>query len=227
MKNKTLLPALLIALLPLLIAPLTGTAQSIPTAHQILQRVQQHLPPHPLQLSGKLYRKAPNGYNKVSLPLTATLRLGNPTPTAQYQVDNQTLTLTWSNGTPHYHFSNPALQPHHEIAQSGMNWNDLSLAFLWWPNARLLGETTKINRHAWLIEIPVPNSTERLHLWIEKEMAMLLEAQWLDAHDDTQRTLRIKRIRKIDDLWIAKQLEIIHHTTGERSVLYLHDIHQP
>lgn len=215
-----------ILLVSLLLLPLISTAQTTPTADQILQRVRQHLPPQPLHLTGKLYRKAPNGYNKVTLPLTATLHLGNPTPTARYQIDNQTLTLTWTNNAPRYQFSEPTLQPHHPIAQSGMSWNDLSLAFLWWPNARLLGETKKINRNAWLIEIPDPHSPQRLHLWIEKEMAMLLEAQWLDANNDTLRTLRIKRIRKIDELWIAKQLEILHHTTGERSVLYLHDIHQ-
>jgi hypothetical protein len=105
-----------------------------------------------------------------------------------------------------------------------MSWNDLSLGFLWWPNATLIGPARKINREAWLLEIPVPNHTDHLRIWIEQEMAMLLEVQRINAKGRRLKTLRIKRLRKIDVTWFAKQIELYHHRNGDRSTIYIDEI---
>ena len=59
----------------------------------------------------------------------------------------------------------------------------------------LIGTTQKLNRPAWLIEVPVKDEHEVLHLWVDQSMRMLLD-QRLDAQRKKISTLRIKRLKK-------------------------------
>jgi hypothetical protein len=208
----------------LLLSCLLPSLLAAQTAQEILQQVHLHLPQQSLTFSGTLNRKNANGFNRVSLPIQSTLRLGETPARAHYHIGETTLDLHWENNQPTYTFSDATLKPTHEIDNSGMSWNDLSLGFLWWPNATLIGPARKINREAWLLEIPVPNHTDHLRIWIEKEMAMLLEVQRINAKGRRLQTLRIKRLRKIDDTWFAKQIELYHHRNGDRSTIYIDEI---
>jgi hypothetical protein len=208
----------------LLLSCLLPSLLTAQTAQEILQQVHLHLPQQSLTFSGTLNRKNANGFNRVSLPIQSTLRLGETPARAHYHIGETTLDLHWENNQPTYTFSDATLKPTHEIDDSGMSWNDLSLGFLWWPNATLIGPARKINREAWLLEIPVPNHTDHLRIWIEQEMAMLLEVQRINAKGRRLQTLRIKRLRKIDDTWFAKQIELYHHRNGDRSTIYIDEI---
>lgn len=193
------------------------------TAQEILQQVRLHLPQQPITFNGTLKRKTANGFNRVSLPIQTTLRLGDTPAHAHYRIGETTLDLHWENNQPIYTFSDKTLEPTHEIADSGMSWIDLSLGFLWWPNPTLIGPTRKINRNAWLLEIPVPNHNDHLRIWIDREMAMLLEVQRINVKGRRLQTLRIKRLQKIDEFWFAKQIELYHHRNGERSTIYVNE----
>ena len=207
----------------LLLCCLLPNILSAQTAQEILQQVQLRLPQQSITFNGTLKRKTANGFNRVSLPIQTTLRLGDTPAYAHYRIGEITLELHWENNQPIYTFSDKTLDPTHEIADSGMSWTDLSLGFLWWPNPTLIGPTRKINRDAWLLEIPVPNHTDHLRVWIEKEMAMLLEVKRINAKGRRLQTLRIKRLQKIDEFWFAKQIELFHHRNGERSIIYVNE----
>jgi hypothetical protein len=142
----------------LLLSCLLPSLLTAQTAQEILQQVHLHLPQQSLTFSGTLNRKNANGFNRVSLPIQSTLRLGETPARAHYHIGETTLDLHWENNQPTYTFSDATLKPTHEIDDSGMSWNDLSLGFLWWPNATLIGPARKINREAWLLEIPVPTT---------------------------------------------------------------------
>ena len=56
-------------------------------------------------------------------------------------------------------------------------------------------------------------------------MQMLLEVQRLDAQRKKISTLRIKRLKKIDEqLFFPKLIELINHANGERTTLTLDQI---
>ncbi len=202
-----------------------GCTHAEPTeGDRILQMVRDHLPSDPLTLAGSLKVKARNGYVQASLPVEMELDWGAATPKAVYRIGGESLEITWSNDRPAYRFSNPKNAPTGKILDTGITWADLSFSVLWWSGARLAGEEKKINRDCHVVEVPVPGSEETMRLWIEKNMGMLLEAQTLDAQGKEVRRLRIESIKKMDGMWVAKDLEIRDTATGSRTILQINDL---
>ncbi len=201
----------------------SGYAEPIP-ADDILGFVRTKLPDDPLKLTGSLKVKARNGFTQASLPVVMELDWGATVPTATYRIDKESLTITWQGDQPRYAFSNPANQPTSTILDTGITWADLSFSVLWWPGSKLVREEKKINRDCYVVDVPVPNSNNTVRLWIEKKMGMLLEAQTLDARQKELSRMKIKSIKKMDGMWVAKDLEIRDKQTGSKTTLQISDL---
>jgi hypothetical protein len=198
-------------------------AEPVP-ADDILAFVRSKLPDAPLTLTGSLKVRTPNGFTKANLPVEINLHWGAQTPSARYRIGEETLLITWNGNAPEYDFSNERNQPTSDIRGTGISWADLSFSVLWWPEAKLVDEEKKINRDCYVVEVPVPESENTMRLWIEKKMGMLLEAQTLNVSMEPVRRMKIKSIKKMDGLWIAKDLEIRDYTTGNRTTLQISDL---
>lgn len=207
----------------MLSAVVCGYAESL-TGDEILALVRSSLPSEPLKLTGSLKVKAANGFTQANLPVEMQLDWGAPMPTASYRIDKETLTITWNNGVPAYAFSNPKNSPTSEILNSGITWADLSFSVFWWPNAKLISEERKINRECYVVDVPVPNSKKTMRLWIEQKMGMLLEAKTMNAKQQELSRLKIISIKKMDGMWVAKDLEISNQKTGTKTTLQISDL---
>ncbi|MEI6891760.1 MAG: serpin family protein [Pontiella sp.] len=195
-----------------------------PPADDLLRMVQTKLPSEPIKLSGSLKVRTRNGFTKSTLPVEIRLNWGATPATAFYQIDDESLTITWLNGKPHYDFSNAQNKPTSEILGTGLTWTDLSFSMLWWPNSKLVGEEKKLNRNAYVIDIPVPDSDRIMRLWVEKKMGLVMEAQTLDKNRTMLRRLRIKSLKKMEGMWMAKDLELLDKKTGNKSTLQIYDL---
>ena len=195
------------------------------SAEDILTSVKAQLPKSPLSLTGRFRHTSITGQVRTRLPAHADLKLGASPPQASYQIGEQYLRIEWIDQQPAFIFSPEGVTADKPIFESAMRWYDLGFSYLWWPDARLIGTSQKLNRPAWLIEIPAKTEHEVLHLWVDQSMQMLLEVQRLDAQRKKISTLRIKRLKKIDEqLFFPKLIEIINHANGERTSLTLDQI---
>ncbi len=215
---KKLLPFIFV-----LLCVLSGCAEP-ESGDEILAFVRSKLPRDPLTLTGSLKVRTKSGYTKSNLPVSMELNWGAENPTANYRIDNESLTITWSGDVPGYVFSNPENTPTSDILDSGISWADLSFSVLWWPNSKLITEDQKINRDAYVVDVPVPDSENIMRLWIEKNMGMLLEAQTLDPKDQLLRRMKIKSIKKMDGMWVAKDLEIKDYVSESKTTLQVSDL---
>ena len=200
-----------------------GYSAALP-ADDILAYVRTRLPSDPLTLSGTLKVRTKQGFTQASLPVEMQLDWGATTPTAAYRIGDQTLDITWNQELPSYAFSNPDHSPTDPIQETGLTWADLSFSVLWWPGSQLIDEEKKINRECYVVDVPVPDSVNSMRLWIEKKMGMLLEAKTLNAQKKEIRRMRIKSIKKMDGMWVAKDLEIADKTTGNKTTLQITDL---
>lgn len=214
-----------ILLLFVLVFQFVFCSQSAPVpADEIMAFVRAKLPSEPLKLAGTLKVRTAKGFTSASLPVQMELDWGAATPTAIYRIGDQSLAIAWQDGHPAYTFSTPGTQPGDKILGTGVNWADLSFSMLWWPNAMRVDEQKKINRECHVVDVPVPGSDLTMRLWIEKKMGMLLEAQTLDASQKEIRSMEIKSIKKMDGMWIAKDLEIADKLTGSKTILQISDL---
>lgn len=220
--KKTLISLLLLAFL------LPSYSEPIP-ADDILEFVRLNLPAKPIELVGKLKISTKNNYTK-SLPITINLNWGAPQPTASYYIGTpkkktfQSLHITWKNAQPSYQFSDPKAQPSDEVLGTGITWADLSFSMLWWPHSQLIGEEKKINRNSYIIDIPIPDSPNKIRLWIDKKMGMLLESQTFNPQGKRIRRMKIKSIKKMDGMWVASDLEVKNYENGHKTTLELNDL---
>ena len=205
------------------IGAVCGYSESMP-ADDILAFVRTKLPDDPLKLTGSLKVKTRNGFTRASMPVVMELDWGAAAPTAKYTIDRESLTITWQGDQPGYAFSNPANRPTSNIIDTGITWADLSFSVLWWPGSKLIREEKKINRDCYVVDVPVPDSKNTMRLWIEKKMGMLLEAQTLDAKQTELSRMKIVSIKRMDGMWVAKDLEIRDKKTGSKTTLQISDL---
>ncbi len=211
-----------------LLCALGVRAQSVP-ADNILAFVRENLPGNPLKLTGTLKQKAANGHT-TTMPVEMELDWGAAVPTAIYRIGEpgakqfQSLTITWHNEKPSYAFSDSKNDPSSVILDTGITWADLSFSVFWWPGSKLVDEGTKLNRECYIVDVPVPDSENTMRLWIEKNMGMLLEARTLDAKQKELRRMNIVSIKKMDNMWMAKDLKLEDKKTGQSTTIEISNL---
>jgi hypothetical protein len=98
------------------------------------------------------------------------------------------------------------------VRDTDISYEDLALKFLYWPNATLAGEETKLMRKCWkiLVEPGARGSSQysRAMLWIEKESGALMQAEAFDAAGNLARRFKVISGQKVDGLWMLKQMRI-------------------
>lgn len=88
---------------------------------------------------------------------------------------------------------------------------DLSLGFLYWPDARLLGRENVRSRPAWKIELrPQRGGTEFavVRLWLDVESGALLRIEGFDGGGRLARRFEVVSGQRIDGQWMLKQMRI-------------------
>jgi negative regulator of sigma E activity len=88
---------------------------------------------------------------------------------------------------------------------------DLSLGFLYWPDARLLGEETVRTRPAWKIELrPGKRGSEFaiVRVWLDQQSGALLRIEGFDWQGRLSRRFEVVSGQRIDGQWMLKQMRI-------------------
>lgn len=88
---------------------------------------------------------------------------------------------------------------------------DLALGFLYWPDARMLGEEKVRGRAAWKIELrPGSRGSEFavVRLWQDKASGALLRIEGFDWQGKLLRRFEVVSGQRIDGQWMLKQMRI-------------------
>lgn len=99
-----------------------------------------------------------------------------------------------------------------KVQNTDITYEDLSIRFLYWPKAILLGEDSIMTQRCWKLQLR-PASREdsqysRVDLWVDKRNRALLRADSYDWNGEFAKRFEVRKIQKIDDLWVLKQMKI-------------------
>jgi hypothetical protein len=194
-----------------LIAPVfAGAAEPAPDAREILRAVRLSQASQNQTLTGRL-RTGPK-----SVPF----RLVIDGPTIRYDFSNpaQALVLRLGeNGSTLEEISKGEREKVTPakydtlVRHTDISYEDLSLRFLYWPNARVEGEDTMLTRKCWVVSAqPGKGDSQygRVKLWVEKESGALLQAEAFDSAGNFARRFKVVSGQKIDGQWFLKQMRI-------------------
>lgn len=97
------------------------------------------------------------------------------------------------------------------VRNTGISYEDLALRFLYWKNARLLGEDVVRTRQAWKIEMQAAGESSQYgaaRLWIDQESGALLRVEGYDKQGRLIRRFEVISAQKIDGQWMLKQMRV-------------------
>ena len=104
------------------------------------------------------------------------------------------------------------------VRGTDITWLDLSLDYLHWTSAELVGEDKVKNRdcHIILVAPPAPlPGCSAMKIWLDKKMNAILKAQQLNMQGEAVREMRVRKVKKMNlrkgdkssQQWVLKELE--------------------
>ena len=119
------------------------------------------------------------------------------------------------------------------VRDTQITYEDLSLCFLYWPNATVQGQETVLLQNCWLVRVHPGGRGDTQYgtvdLWISKKTGALMQAQAYDAAGKLVRKFKVISGQPIGDgLWILKEMRIESFTgrTEDKTPTYM-DIEKP
>ncbi len=98
------------------------------------------------------------------------------------------------------------------VRGSDISYEDLSLRFLYWQNAKLDKEATITFRKCWVVTVQPPPGSDSQYghvtLWIDQEAGALMQAEAFDHGGKFARRFRVVSGQKIEGAWFLKQMRI-------------------
>ncbi len=95
-----------------------------------------------------------------------------------------------------------------KFAGSSFACYDLGLPFLWWPQAKLLGEERHRGRQCHLLEATTTGEPySRVRLWLDQEYAALLRVEAFDERDQLVKRVAVTSFKRIGEVWVPRALE--------------------
>ena len=213
------------------------------SARAVLDGMLARFPRDPIVLTGRLIRRRQGGFIESETPFSMALDWGASPATAVYSIfDNfhrvvtvakisraadGTLSMAFEDGNGKKLPSPPVTDA---IAGTDITWLDLSLSYLWWPDAKLDGEEefrgALCDRVIVTPPEPLPDCSS-VRLWIDRKRGVLRQVEQLDADGKRQRWMWVASVGKINDQWMIRNLEVKRPNTGRQTKLHVDDLETP
>ena len=220
-----------------------GEDAALPPARAVLETVVAQLPREPLRVSGELTVRHRRGVVVRTVGFEMFLHWGAEPSTARYTVrdalgaDLERLTVTRTAGGEAglEYAAGAALTPaplpdlYASVQATDISWVDLSLAFLWWPDATMVGTGEVRGRECLIVTVRPPPGEDaavydHVRLWIDRKLFMLLQVEAFDAEGMQLRRLWVKSLKKMGEQWMIKDLEVESAPVVQRTRLRVPEV---
>jgi hypothetical protein len=213
-----------------------------PSAQDLLQSVQDAIPKESMEIKARINARSTQEREGSKVYAEVLLHSGAGLYSAVYTIVDafggtmeQLIVNREPDKPPRYRFRMgdplqdadlPNLFSH--IKSTDITWVDLSLSFLWWPGGETVGSEKIRNRFCYIIEMPVPDDgtseVSALRLWIDPRIPMLIQAEGYDQDGNRTRRLRVDSFKKVQGIWLIKDINVQRFQSGGRSNLRITDL---
>ena len=115
----------------------------------------------------------------------------------------------------------PAEKLNEKIRGTGISYEELALKFLYWPNARVLGDETVRTRSCWKLQSVAPSRDSQywnVLIWVDKASGALMRMEAYDWNGKLVKRFEVISAQKIDDRWFLKQMRVEELQPGTNKV---------
>lgn len=229
-----------------LLPPKEKTAtEEAASAVEILNHCAQMIPHDRILLNGILRVRRFRGFTVQENPYKLMLDWGASTPSAEILLmdpkgetlqQRAVMTRPAGKSSQLSLFDGPeqkaAATPTYagRILGTDMTWLDLSLDFLWWKQARFDDPAEGESRngrdcHILLTTPPAPiPGCAAMRVWIDKKLRCIMQAEQLGPQGNATRRLWVQRVKKWEDRWMIRDMEIESIGSGHRTQLLVEEV---
>ncbi len=195
-------------------------AEEQPSAREILEGVRFQQSLQQFDLQGQLREES----------LVVPFRLTQEGPVVKYSFVNPPGALLLRLGETESRLEELSYEGADRISGAGfdravrgtsLSYEDLALKFLYWREARVVGEETVRTRRCWKLELRPPDAHSqyaRVWLWVGQAGGELMR---MEGHDEAGRLLKrfeVISAQKIDGRWFLKQMRVEKFEPGTGKV---------
>jgi len=108
-----------------------------------------------------------------------------------------------------------------KIRGTVVTYEDLALKFLYWQNARVLGDETVRTRSCWKLQVVAPARDSQywnVLLWVDKASGALMRMEGYDWNGKLAKRFEVISAQKIDNRWFLKQMRVEELQPGTNKV---------
>lgn len=211
------------------------------SAMEVLYGTISRLPNDPVTLYGTLTVRKPHGVGARTIPFSMALEWGAQPPCATYELQdgfgrvdqilkiehpkNQPMKLAAYDGEGKPLEKQPKLTD--SVRGTDFSWLDISLAFLWWDDAELKGEDSFRGSLCDLVDVKPPVKIDGcgyMRLWVDRKRGLLRQVEQFDENGVRTRWMWVGSIRKINDRWMIKTMEMKRPSTGVQTQMRIDDL---
>ncbi len=186
------------------------TLHAAPSAEEILATVRGQQAQQDIAVNGQLREDG----RIVPFRLTQTgpvvrYSFSNPDEALQLRLGESDSKLEEITGDGVDKISGPEFEQ--KVRGTAITYSDLSLKFLYWPNARLVGEETINTRRCWKLLLPAPSRQSQygtVVLWTDEKGGALMRLEGYDWKGKLAKRFEVVSGQKIEGRWFLKQMRI-------------------
>jgi hypothetical protein len=198
----------LLLLLVAFTAPLQ--AQTYPPAQEILASARLQVSQQELDLQGQIRE----GDRVVPFRLTQTgptirYSFTDPEEALQLRLGETGSSLEQISADRVDRIAGPEFSQN--VRGTGITYEDLALKFIYWPDAKVVGEDYINTRRVWKIELRPPgrhSQYSRVSVWCEQQSGALLRIEGFDWNDRLTKRFEVTQAQTIQGRWFLKQMRI-------------------
>jgi hypothetical protein len=109
------------------------------------------------------------------------------------------------------------------VRQTAINFEDLSMRFLYWPNAKVVGEESPLPfQKCWVVRVVNPDSRgpyRQVDVWVHKESGGMLQMRAYDGRGRLLKEFKVKKGQKYKDAYILKQMRVESRNAASNEVV--------
>ena len=108
-----------------------------------------------------------------------------------------------------------------KIRGAGISYEDLALKFLYWENARVLGDETVRTRSCWKLQLVAPSRDSQywnVVIWVDKASGALMRMEAYDWDGKLAKRFEVISAQKIDNRWFLRQMRVEELQPGTNKV---------
>jgi hypothetical protein len=108
-----------------------------------------------------------------------------------------------------------------KVRDTGITYEDLALKFLYWENARVLGDETVRTRSCWKLQVVAASRDSQywnVVIWVDKASGALMRMEGYDWNGKLVKRFEVISAQKIDNRWFLKQMRVEELQPGTNKV---------